>query len=274
MGVSNGGTFAGAVMTIHPGWGDGTFQAPQTYFALFGGVGGVDVLDFDGDGFPDVVAGTYGGHDVALFMNRGDGTFWPQDRYGVDGNVFDVAAGDFDKDGVPDVAATVSGSAGMGISVLEGLTPVDPVTTYCTAKVNSLGCLPFIAASGLPSASSTSGFVVSGENVRNNKPGVLLYGVSGRAAIPFQGGYFCMQTPVRRSVGVSAGGAPPPANDCSGVFALDMNAFAAGVLGGNPLPDLRVFGTTVGTQWWGRDQGFPFPDNTTLSDALEYVVQP
>ena len=44
--------------------------------------------------------------------------------------------------------------------------------------------------------------------------------------------------------------------------------------GGNPLPELRVFGTTVGAQWWGRDQGFPSPNNTTLSDAVEYVVQP
>ena len=25
-------------------------------------------------------------------------------------------------------------------------------------------------------------------------------------------------------------------------------------------------------QWWGRDPGFTAPDNTTLSDALSYVV--
>jgi len=146
-------------------------------------------------------------------------------------------------------------------------------TVYCTAKLNSLGCTPAIGYTGNPSASAGSGFVVSATQVVNNKNGLLFYGVSGQAALPFQGGTLCVKSQVRRTPSVNSGGNPPP-NDCSGVFAIDMNLFAVGGLGGTPLAALTVAGTVVDCQWWGRDPGFPAPNNTTLSDALEYVVSP
>lgn len=145
---------------------------------------------------------------------------------------------------------------------------------YCTAKMNSLGCMPAIDFVGTPSASMTSGFVVNAVNVRNNKSGLLFYGVNGRAALAFQGGTLCVASQVRRTVAVNSGGTPAPANDCSGVYAIDMNAFAHGLAGGSPLPALSTAGTLVDCQWWGRDPGFPAPNNTTLSDGLEYMVCP
>ena len=142
-------------------------------------------------------------------------------------------------------------------------------TTYCTAKVNSLGCTPVIAALGTPKASAVSGFVVIGTGVFNNNLGLLLIGTSGRNASAFQGGTLCVQTPIKRSPLVNSGGAPPPLN-CSGWYEIDMNRYAAG----SPIRALRVVGTVVNCQWWGRDPGFAAPNNVMLSNGLEYVICP
>ena len=146
--------------------------------------------------------------------------------------------------------------------------------SYCTAKTNSLGCMPVITATGTPSATSGSGYTISALLELNNKSGLLLYGLTGRAALPFQGGTLCVSAPIRRTSGTTSGGTPPPVSNCSGVFSIDMNKFAVGALGGNPAPALTVAGTQVDCQWWGRDPGFGAPNNTSLSDAYEYMIGP
>lgn len=150
------------------------------------------------------------------------------------------------------------------------------LVSYCTPKTNSLGCIPAISGTGFPSVSATSGFTVDCSMVRNGKSGLLFYKAGGtQANIAFQCGTLCVgPSGIKRTPAQAAGGNPPPANDCSGVYSLDMNAFAAGMAGGNPDPALLTTGILVQCQWWGRDQGYAAPCNTTLSDGGEYMTQP
>ena len=117
-----------------------------------------------------------------------------------------------------------------------------------------------------------SGFIIRSINMRNSKPGILLYTNGGRAAVPFTGGTLCLAGSLKRVQGLNSGGTLPPANDCSGVLSVDMNAFRAGLLGGNPAPYLSIPGTTVDAQFWGRDPGFSAPNNTQLSNGLEFTI--
>ncbi|HUR26865.1 MAG TPA: hypothetical protein VM509_01655 [Planctomycetota bacterium] len=171
-------------------------------------------------------------------------------------------------------AQNCAGSAGAAHVAIALTTCCGVDVIFCSPKTNSLGCVPAIDSVGQPSASLPGGFAIRSSNVRNKKPGLLLYGTTGPASTPFHGGTLCVQPPVRRSTAVDSGGNAPPANDCSGVYTLDMNAFASGALGGNPFAGLVVPGTVVQTQWWGRDNGFTPPDNIALSDALRYTVCP
>lgn len=158
------------------------------------------------------------------------------------------------------------------VSLSSGFPPPIPLV-YCVAKSNSVGCTPSIGfvSGDVASATNQGPFRVNATNMVNNKSCLLFYGVAGQAATPFQGGTLCVKSPIKRTPGTVTGGNPPP-NDCSGAPVINMNAFAAGLGGGSPLPALTVPGTVVDCQWWGRDPGFVAPNNTQLSDGLEYTV--
>lgn len=173
---------------------------------------------------------------------------------------------------------SIDGTGNIGASALKSFVAsssgcTGTPTIYCTAKLNSLGCLPAISSTGTPSATAGAGFVVRGSNVRNNKPGLLIYGIAGRAATPIQNGFLCVAPQIRRVPPMNSDGSPS-GNDCSGVYAIDMNAFTLGHLGGFPIPAMTVAGTQVNCQYWGRDPGLPAPNATTLTDGMEYVICP
>lgn len=149
--------------------------------------------------------------------------------------------------------------------ILDTRSQPSTIQTYCTAKPNSLGCVPAIQFQGTPSIGSGQAFTVSASGVLNNKPAVLFYGY-GPNSLPFQGGFLCVQPPVRRTAVQSSAGNPPP-NDCSGILSFDFNAWVAGGADPNLIPGTQVF-----AQYWSRDP--QSPSTTNLTDALEFLLEP
>ena len=132
--------------------------------------------------------------------------------------------------------------------------------------------MPVVDWVGTPSATAPNGFVIRSTNVLNQKNGMLIYSLNGRSAVPFQGGLLCVHAPIRRTINVSSNGSALPANNCTGIYALDFNSFARGAYSVIPPPELSVAGTVIDAQWWGRDPGFAAPNNTSLSRGLEFVM--
>ena len=136
---------------------------------------------------------------------------------------------------------------------------------YCTAKVNSLGCTPMVTFAGIPSASDPDPFDVGAVQVVNNKNGILFYGFAPNS-LPFQGGYLCVQPPIKRTPVQSSGGDPPP-NNCSGTFSYDFNARIQSGIDPGLVP-----GTSVYDQYWYRDP--QSPSTTGLTDAVGFDILP
>lgn len=164
----------------------------------------------------------------------------------------DIALGssnDGDGDGLPDECECLGGT---------------PPVAYCTAKVNSLACVPAISASGIASAAATLPFPIRASSVINQTVGILIYGYQA-AANPFQGGTLCIGGVVKRTPGQASGGSSIGV-DCTGSFSFDFNAHIA--LGSDPL--LAVAGQQVNAQYWSRDVAASF--GSSLTDALEFTI--
>jgi hypothetical protein len=198
----------------------------------------------------------------------GGGTFIQSLAFDSSGTMYGAYDDLYVVDTVTGVATKVGGPVGFGgVRGIEFLPP-GPVR-YCTPKKNSCGTSPTIAATGTPSATAGSGFTVSATNARAGKFGLLLYTDAGAAAAPFSGGTLCLKAAqLKRSIAVQDTGGMPGL--CDGVLALDVNAFAVGALGGNPLASLQLPGTRVHCQFWGRDT----LGNNLLSDGLEFRLGP
>ncbi len=142
--------------------------------------------------------------------------------------------------------------------VLADTTPVD---VYCTAKLNSLGCLPRIDSNGVTPSKSAGNFAVTCSLVVNQKNGLLFFGFAPLAS-PFQGGTLCVASPTIRTPSQNSGGAPLGA-DCSGTYSFNFSTAVMNQFGLDP-------GETVYAQYWCRDPASP--STTGLSNAIRFLI--
>ena len=233
--------------------------------------------DLDGDGFADLIVGApqadgigadsgcarvFSGIDGAhLFSLEGDSA----------GDLFGHSVGgeaDFNGDGQPDLVAGAlgddnNGSESGSARLFSGV-PLRPVR-YCTAKANSLGCLPSIGHSGLPSTTGADDYFVTAVDVLSNKPGLMTWGRAPHN-LPFLGGILCVAPPLVRTPAQDSGGNPPP-SDCSGAYAFHLSqAYMAG--------QSISAGDQLYAQYWSRDPGLAPPHDVGLTDGLGFLVMP
>ncbi|MCC7013345.1 MAG: S8 family serine peptidase [Planctomycetes bacterium] len=134
------------------------------------------------------------------------------------------------------------------------------VSTYCTGKTNSLGCVPAMGWTGSTSKSANN-FTVVCSSAISQKNGIVFWG-QGQIAGPFQGGTLCVQAPTVRTPIQSSGGSAA-GNDCSGSYAFTFDTAYMNAWGIDP-------GDTLYAQCWMRDPAASF--TTGLSNAVRFTV--
>jgi hypothetical protein len=141
-------------------------------------------------------------------------------------------------------------------------------TTYCTAGTSAAGCQALLSATGTPSASLSTGFLVQADQVEGNRDGVFFFGTSGQQANPWGNGtsYQCVVPPVKRAGLLSGTGT---VGLCDGAFSQDLNAHWTAKPNHNPGP-----GAQVQIQLWYRDPANTSNQTTSLSEAGQFSVCP
>jgi hypothetical protein len=160
-------------------------------------------------------------------------------------------------------SAQVTGS-GVAVFRFEGCTSG---ASYCSSSTTTNSCAPSISASGLASASASSGFTLQCSSVEGQRAGLFFYGVSGPRDTPFGGGTsrLCVNSPTQRMGVLNSGGT---SGACDGAFAQDWRAFVASLPSALGAPFNP--GDLVHAQAWFRDP--PAPSGSNLSNALSFAL--
>jgi choice-of-anchor B domain-containing protein len=145
------------------------------------------------------------------------------------------------------------------------------LASYCTAGSSASGCQASLSAAGTPSASASSGFDLVSAGVEGAKDGLYFFGANGRQANTWGSStsYQCVVPPVLRAGLLAATGT---GGACDGAFSQDLNALWCASCP-KPLKNPGA-GAVVQAQLWYRDPLNTSNQTTSLSDALEFTVQP
>lgn len=165
-----------------------------------------------------------------------------------------------------------SAEAGILASTSPGtyVSCVPPFISYCTAGTSANGCIATISAAGTPSATLTSGFFLNASGADGNRSGGFFFGTSGPQASPWGGTGFMCVAPPRLRAGLLAGSGTIGA--CDGAFGMDLNALwcpGCPSPGKNPGPGVVCY-----SQLWFRDPFSTTGQTTTLSNAMQFTVEP
>ena len=236
------------------------------------------VKDFDLDGRGDIVVGSFGyDNGPAAFAGRVD-VFSVQTGASLaswTGNAtFEgmgtrvASAGDLNGDGATDVmgsspTGSTYASAGGYVSMFLGNAPAP--TAYCTPKVNSQGCTPYILTTGTLTMSLGVGMGVTAANVIPGQNGMMIWSLTS-ASTPFFGGTLCLGGAINRTAvqsAVNIGGTNP----CQGAYQFLVDQ-----------PFMTSEGLSAGMnfflQFWSRDNGFSAPNNVGLTGGIRAKIVP
>ena len=217
-------------------------------------------LDFDSQNTPYVAYQSYAQGNRAS-VRRFDGASWvPVGNLRFSAGAADYLSMAIGPDDVPYVVFR-DATAAQRITVMRH---APSPHAYCTAVVNSLGCTPAIAASGVPSLSGADPIRITATNIPTHRSGLLLFSTGGDRA-PFHGGHLCVRAPFRRG-GTAHSGAGSGAADCSGVLEGDLGPFLRASTS-TWQPGQRVF-----AQFYYRD--FQSAAGVGLTNGVRFELVP
>ncbi len=190
---------------------------------------------------------------------------------GISEEFYDLALDPFETTNLlPGLNALQQLSYDLFDAELATLTATAP-TSYCTSGTSASGCQAMLSAAGTPSATASSGFVLTASTVEGAKNGLFFFGTGGRQANSWGNGssFQCVVPPVMRG-GLLIGSGT--AGGCDGTFVQDLNALWCSTC---PSPPKNPgAGTVTQVQAWYRDPQNPSNQSTSLSDAIEFSVLP
>jgi hypothetical protein len=161
------------------------------------------------------------------------------------------------------------GPGGLDAGEIYAFDPTIPCALrYCTAGTSASGCQATLTPIGIPSATAPDGFDVQADDIEGAKDGLFFYSTGGQVANPWGNStsYKCVPLPSRRSSLKTGNGT---AGACDGFFRFDVNKQFTTVPAHNPGA-----GAVMQLQLWYRDPQNTSNQSTSLSDAVEFTVQP